>query len=65
MNVILRLKESGELVAMSRDTCCRDLRVIRIVRIKKNSQNNFSMAGNLKKIRYRISRDDQNVARIK
>lgn len=33
MNAILRLKESGELVAMSRDTCCRDLRVIRIVGI--------------------------------
>lgn len=38
MNAILWLKESGELVAMSRDTRCRDLRVIRIAGIKKNNR---------------------------
>lgn len=72
MNAILRLKESGELVAMSRDTRCRDLRVIRIVGIKKNnSQNNFSMRCETRKLKKkeiyqsRVFRDDRNVARIK
>lgn len=52
MNAILRLKESGELVAMSRDTRYRDLRVIRIVGIKKNnSQNNFSMRCETRKLK--------------